>query len=209
MSIGICPKCETAIDINDEVIECTACGSVMRVSALNPFTLEIIEEGQSDTSCTEEKAIQTRKEIPQETPGIEKPTEVRTAIKLLYISLGIGIVSSILSFPRAGSTFSALFILVFTDALLIFIIIQISKGRNWARITFLVLCLLGLPLTVLILLQEFMTDSVMAGIIVIQTTLQFIVVLLLFRKDSTRWFMAKKNLDNDIILLGIEKRGKT
>ncbi len=68
---------------------------------------------------------------------------VDKAVKLLYASLLLGIVKVVADFSHLSSLGSAGFVLfvgAFTAAVCYFFLIgQVSKGRNWARITYLVL----------------------------------------------------------------------
>jgi Alpha-aminoadipate carrier protein LysW-like, globular domain len=49
MPKGICIHCKSIFDISDDIVECTACGAVMRVVEWNPFELELLEPGAGDS----------------------------------------------------------------------------------------------------------------------------------------------------------------
>ncbi|HEX8337907.1 MAG TPA: hypothetical protein VF621_14315, partial [Pyrinomonadaceae bacterium] len=65
--------------------------------------------------------------------GAGRPVEISRAVQLLYASLGIGVVKSVVDFARFGSGVSValvLFIMVVTLGLFFIIIWKISDGRN-------------------------------------------------------------------------------
>ena len=93
----------------------------------------------------------------QLTPQSQKPASVSSAIKLLYATLAIGALRSVLEWShqtQAVSSGFVLFVMLFTFAFLVWLIYKIDRGRNWARITFLVFFILGVPMSVLPLLQS-------------------------------------------------------
>lgn len=80
---------------------------------------------------------------PMETQAIaQEPLPVGTAVNLLWASLAVGLGKMLMDFSHLGAAAPAAFanfVLVFTFALICFLIFKISAGRNWARITFLVI----------------------------------------------------------------------
>ena len=109
------------------------------------------------------------------------------AVKLLYASLFLGIVVEAVDFSylkSLGSAGSALFVLLFTFGLLLFLIWKISSGRNWARITFLILFLAGIPMFLPNLSNELKRNPFAATISVVQVLLQIVAFFLLFRSAS-------------------------
>jgi hypothetical protein len=65
---------------------------------------------------------------------------------------------------------------------------MIERGRNWARITYLVLYLVGLPFFVLSLLATWRYSLIAAGSGLVQTLLQTVALVLLFLRPSREWF---------------------
>src|SRR5262245_4667436 len=45
MPKGVCIRCNGIFDTVDDVVECTACGAVMKVTGWKPIELELIESG--------------------------------------------------------------------------------------------------------------------------------------------------------------------
>ena len=64
---------------------------------------------------------------------------------------------------------------------------MIGKGRNWARITYLVLFIIGVPLIVFAMLQPLLVILVIGQIVV-----QIIGLVFLFQKSSSDWFNLMK-----------------
>jgi len=124
-----------------------------------------------------------------------RPKEVETALKILYISLGIGFLAGIIKASSAAQGLLA------SPALVMFFVFcivgmqwlfisWIGKGRNWARITFLVVFIIGIPFLPVFL--NFDKDPFSALISIGQTVLQIIALIFLFQKPSSNWFMEMK-----------------
>lgn len=125
----------------------------------------------------------------------DRPEKVRTAIQLLYSTLGIGV----LRFFFEGSAFikmstpgHMMFLGLFVIGSMLFFIYKIGKGRNWARITFSVMFILGIPLSVSPLIKS-LSDYPISGLLgIIQAVLQGIAIVFLFQKPSSDWFKDMK-----------------
>ncbi len=124
-----------------------------------------------------------------------KPGKVATAIILLYISWGIGVLWTIteelINAPIA-SPVSALFIIVFPFGIMLFIIHMIGKGRNWARITFFILFIISTLFTVPQMLRSLAAFSIRGILVLAQTVIEIIALSLLFQKPSSYWFRELK-----------------
>ncbi len=129
----------------------------------------------------------------------QKPKQVLTAIKLLWASLLIGILRSSLEASNnlnsiKDSGFGPgffIFTTLFAFAFLVFFIYMIDKGKNWARITFLVLFVLGLFFAVPTLIKSLEFNFFSGFLGVCQAGIQIIALFLLFQKPSSRWFDRK------------------
>jgi hypothetical protein len=119
-----------------------------------------------------------------------KPRQVSTATSLLWFSLAIGIVAYMLDpeYSSAGSPEFGLVVLVSVLGVTAFLIHHISHGRNWARITFLVLFLLGaLPGVGFVMVR--LIHSPLAGFLGLsQFVLQTTALVLLFSGQGATWF---------------------
>ena len=124
----------------------------------------------------------------------ERPKKVQNAVTILYVTLGIGIVRTVMdasvNAELAGVGFLIVVTLV-TFAFLVFLIAMIGRGRTWARITFLVLLLLGLPLSILPLIRYFTISPISSVLGLAQEILQIVAIVFLFQQDASAWFKPK------------------
>lgn len=124
-------------------------------------------------------------------PAAQKPQSIVTAINLLWTTLAVGLVKMLMDFSNLSAVAPAAFtnfVLVFTFALMGFLIFKISAGRNWARITFLVMFIIGVLPTLPIVLGEFSRSAVVGALSVAQIGLQVYALFLLFTQPGSSWF---------------------
>ena len=128
--------------------------------------------------------------VPSADPR-QRPSQVTTATRMFVGSLGLGILSSAFLWPYLISKASVGFILavqITTLAIFGALTYQIWLGRNWARITVLVLGILNLPFYIP-MLKGFLSVSFMAGFIsLLQMALQVAALYLIFSKPGRYWF---------------------
>lgn len=127
--------------------------------------------------------------------NIEKPSQIHTAVNLLWASLALGFVKSIMDMQNLGS--QALpaftnFILVSVIAVMALLIVFISKGKNWARVTFMVLFVLGSLPSVPLILGEFTRSPVLGAFSVVQIVLQVVAFYIIFTKPGSLWFKKQE-----------------
>ena len=120
-----------------------------------------------------------------------KPRSVSTAVNLLWASLAVGLLkmlmdSSHLVGMAPGS--AIVFFSVVLVALFGFLYFQISVGKNWARITFLVMCVTGIVPAVSLLSTEFSRSVVVGTLSLLQLALQAYAAFLLFTQPGSNWF---------------------
>src|SRR3989338_1731420 len=90
-----------------------------------------------------------------------RPEKVSNAIKLLYLTVILGVINVILMTPSslqqiASSGFGIgflIFVDIFVFAFMVFFIYMIAKGKNWARIIFLIIFIIGIPFSIPLWLQ--------------------------------------------------------
>jgi hypothetical protein len=123
-------------------------------------------------------------------PKDEPPKKIGHAVRLLYATLAIGVVRGVME----GSANSAAAGLVFTMFIAVavlgfmgWLIFMIGRRRNWARITFLVLFLLGSP-AILLLVRSFAANPVSGFLGFAQVVLQAAALVFLFQPESSAWF---------------------
>lgn len=129
-----------------------------------------------------------------------RPDKVSTAVNMLWIMIALGIIHLVLYYLNLIqieslneiSSSVVLFTNIFSLAFLAFLIHKIGEGRNWARITFLVLFIIGIPLAVPSLFQSLMVNPISGFLSVGGTILQIIALIFLFQKPSSDWFKSKK-----------------
>jgi len=123
-----------------------------------------------------------------------KPKELALAVNALWASLAVGLVKLLIDHARLGSMAPPLltnFTLVFTFVLMALLIFKISHGRNWARITSLVLFLFGLLPAVPIMLREFVNSPVTGALSLAQAAIQAFAFYLLFFSAAAEYFKKK------------------
>lgn len=123
--------------------------------------------------------------------AVQKPQTVGTAVNLLWASLAVGLVKMLMDFSNLSALAPAAFtnfVLIFTFALIGFLIFKISAGKNWARITFLVMFVLGMLPTLPLVFSEFSRSPVVGALSVAQIGLQVYALFLLFTQPGSSWF---------------------
>lgn len=126
---------------------------------------------------------------------MKRPDTVSNAIILLYVSLILSLVicisQFIFKFPRSTQIVPpivAVFTAVFTLGMMWFFIYNIEKGRNWARIIFLIIFIAGILFSVSSFLQMLKYNPIFILTGIIHTILQATALALLFQKSSSEWF---------------------
>jgi hypothetical protein len=123
-----------------------------------------------------------------------KPKKVQNAVALLYATLGIVLIQILFEIFFGVShvrwiVFLAMFGPMF--GFVILLIVMMSRGRNWARITYLVLFLLGFIPETLSLVRSFSATPFFSLLGIVQAALQITALVFLFHRESSAWFKAK------------------
>jgi hypothetical protein len=109
---------------------------------------------------------------------------------LLYATLGLGLLRAAIEFSRLATKSGAGFVIFVQVAVFAFmglLVFMIGRGRNWARIVFLVLFVLGTPLTAKPPIDS-LTATPISGVLgIAQIVMQVVAMLLLFRSDGNEW----------------------
>jgi len=127
---------------------------------------------------------------------LEEPREIRIATNMLWASLGanllvLGLAIDEVGYGKAsgGSILVVWLLLLAWPGVLSFLFYSISVGRNWARITFGVLFLLGHIYQFALLPDLFRTQGVVRGLLVlIEPVLQIAALYLVFSRPGAQWF---------------------
>ena len=126
---------------------------------------------------------------------VERPREATRAVQLISASFLIGGIRAVVELTHkvSGVYFLvAIFLLIAFFGICFFLVSKIAAGRNWARIVFIVLVLIGLPFAILGYIQELRTSLLGGSISIIIAVLQLIGTYLLFIKNSNTWFRRPK-----------------
>ncbi|MDP4250395.1 MAG: hypothetical protein Q8918_09845 [Bacteroidota bacterium] len=138
----------------------------------------------------------TKSMIPQG-PLFHKPKSIIAAKNILYATVFLGILSSLIGEFSAGlqtyTTLQGLVTTILTLGLLIIAIRQIGLGRRWARTVLLVLIIIGLLAAPIYVPFIFRTSMVLGFLFVLQTILQIMALAFLYSRESNTWLNSFKN----------------
>ena len=128
------------------------------------------------------------------------PESVRRAVAVLWLSVLLAVVSSLVNWriaERAGDPLVSAAALIFTCGFMALLIWKISQGRNWARVTWLFILVGGSSITMLLTLFSktyrigVFGSFFLAAIFVIQTAIQSYAMVLLFTARGWTWFVRE------------------
>jgi hypothetical protein len=117
------------------------------------------------------------------TPAAKKPRQVDIAVAMLWASLFIGLIKLL---DREETIPIGPYVLAVVFSMFLFF--KISAGRNWARIIYLVLWLLGLVEYVPAAVDNFPHSPVVAAVFLVQPGLSGYGLYLLFTRPGNDWF---------------------
>ena len=185
-----CPHCNQNLEVPEELlgqtVECPTCAGKLAL----PKPVRAVQRTVTPPLPSQQAGPTTAGHEPD-----PRPKTVTTAVTLLYMTLGIGVIRGILEASRLSETAPigfVVFIMLATLGITGLFIYAIAKGRNWARITFLVLAIIGTPLAVKPLLES-LAASPFSGVLgILQSLLQIVGLVLLFLKPSSHWFKKMK-----------------
>ena len=124
-----------------------------------------------------------------------RPREVAMAIRLILLSLALGLLVSATQAAQRVSgvplVLTLVIVVVFYGVLALFVS-RISAGRNWARIIFLVLVVIGLPFAVPTYIGQLRQNLLLGVVGIVILILQVVGTYLLFTKNSNAWFRTRK-----------------
>jgi hypothetical protein len=136
--------------------------------------------------------------------GSSRPRDVEVGIRLLFGSLLLALIAFVVrDFHKYIDLRSAVGDIgsdAFTFGFMLFFVLKISSGRNWARITFLIVFVLGLILIIGISLTSFglaqlRTQGLLINVCAIfQTLVQGVALAFLFKSESNAWFKSRREV---------------
>ena len=123
------------------------------------------------------------------------PKMVARAVGLLYLTIGLSIAILILESFVLESAFAAeanfLMIVLFAAiscGIALWLIIKIDERYNWARITYLILFLLGIPAFINSLFTFFPISNILSILSIGRAALEMIALIMLFTREAHEWF---------------------
>jgi hypothetical protein len=134
---------------------------------------------------------------------MEKPNTFKNAVKLVYFSLIVGLIKAtlyeFLTPTKMLSNPTMLTVGVLTLVIIGFLGYMAGEAKNWARITFLVMFILGSFMMPSIIMEEFRTVPIIGITTLLQTALQLFALIILFNKESRNWFkhLKTQNVDQE------------
>lgn len=135
-------------------------------------------------------------EIKSEITEVSK--KIRQAANLVYLSLLVGLIKSIfyetMTNQKILSDSKSLTIGIVTIIIIGFIGYKIGQGKNWARITLLVLFIIGMIGFPFIILNEFQINPIIGVVSITQMFIQLYVLIILFSGESKDWFRLQKKI---------------
>ena len=126
----------------------------------------------------------------------ERPPKVSLAVKFFYVVVGIGIIRAAMTIIRHADVRSPYFLII-TKLIIyagsLYLIHQLSKGRNWARWSMVVIFIINIPLTILPAFASFFHNPFHTLLGFVQIALYIIGLALLFQGSSSSWFGWQKS----------------
>ena len=125
----------------------------------------------------------------------KKPEKVVTAVNMLYLLVAIGVVRTAMTVIRHAdvrSPHSLIITKLLVYATTLFLIYQISKGRNWARWLLLAVVTIAFPLSILPTFDSIAHNPFHTLLGFVQLGLYIVAMVFLFRRSSSDWFGAGK-----------------
>ena len=124
----------------------------------------------------------------------ERPPKVVLAIKLLYLVVGIGMIRAVMTVLRHADVRSPYFFIftklfIYTGSL--FLIYQLGKGKNWAKVSLVVILAVSSPVTSLPACESISHNPIHTLLGFIQIILYVVALVFLFHNNSSNWFAAR------------------
>lgn len=166
---------------------CPGCGAQLGVQSQTPA------HSQQDAPTRISPQETSPDQVYASSQPIPRPDKVGLAVILLYVTLGIGLLRSLIEAPQQEASLGLIiFGTLIGLGIMGFFIFMIGNGKNWARITMLVLFIVGIPFVVLPLLQSLAVNPVSGLLGIAQTVVQAVALGFLFLKPSSDWFRQIK-----------------
>lgn len=120
-----------------------------------------------------------------------RPAIIQSAISLLWASLAVAAVKVALdwtNFVRRGSVAFTVFIMILTFAFIGFFVVKIGQGKNWARVVFLVIFVVGIVPAIFVWRSEFAHSRLLGILSIVQAALQATALYFIFTSPGKEWY---------------------
>ena len=125
----------------------------------------------------------------------QKPAEAVLAAKMLYLVVVVGITRTVMTVVRHVDVRSPYFLMsvkLSIYVISVFVIYQLSKGKNWARWSLVAIFTICIPLAILPIFDSFSHSPVHSLLGLLQLALFVYSFVLLFCKKASTWFKQEK-----------------
>jgi len=122
-----------------------------------------------------------------------RPAKVVLAVKVLYLFVALGAIRTALMMIRHLDVRSPFFDIVANlviYAASLYLIHQLSKGKNWARWSLVAILFFSLFLLLLPTFDSFTLNPVNTLLVLVQYTLYVVALVFLFHRETQGWFAA-------------------
>lgn len=132
------------------------------------------------------------------TCSISRPKQVKIAVTLLLITVLLGALGQIVTISSLSNIYidhmtTQVVGLIIGIIINICLIYYIWKGKNWARITLLVLFILYIILAIVCYFTGLLNPALTGSLATLHVILTIIAYVYLFLKDSNEWFIKARN----------------
>jgi hypothetical protein len=129
-----------------------------------------------------------------ESSANERPKAISRAVALLWVALGIGVARGVIRYIRHADVRSlglGELVTLGLWVLSVFLIVQVWKGRHWARIAWIVIFCLAVPLGILPLFESVAYFPVANGLGIAQSLVWLAGIVLMFQQDASKYFRSQ------------------
>lgn len=126
----------------------------------------------------------------------DRPQKVVIAVRLFYVVVGIGVIRSAITIFRHADVRSPHFLILLMLLIYIgslFVIYQLSKGKNWARFSMVAIFIISIPLVILPNFASFAHNPIHSILGFLNILLYILGLALIFHNSSSSWFHASGN----------------
>ncbi|MDD5129803.1 MAG: hypothetical protein PHS66_01960 [Candidatus Omnitrophica bacterium] len=126
-----------------------------------------------------------------------KPKSVIMGVRFLYAAIIVSFLRGIIVGRQIGEVenipfVSVILVLIFVSCLTWFLVYKISLGKNWARILYTILFIIGNGLTIFPLIASVVKHPVSGLLGIGQAVLELIGMMMLFSVSSNQWFKLSR-----------------